>query len=85
MDMRTNRLVLLAADCSWLFRGVWLGRSWSSRPPRWRAGLAATLSSVAVACHMAWRFSLVHVSLEAGVSAWALRHNLSLLGGAVTL
>ena len=80
MDMRTNRLVLLAADSSWLFRGVWLGRSWSSRLPRWRAGLAATLAGVAVVWHMAWHFSLVHVSLVAGVSAWTLCHSFSLLG-----
>ena len=42
-------------------------------------------SGVAVAWHMAWRSSLVHVSLVAGVPAWALRYSFSLLGGAVPL
>ena len=42
-------------------------------------------SCVAVAWHMAWCFSLVHVSLVAGIFAWALRYFFSLLGGAVPL
>ena len=37
-------------------------------------------SSVAVAWHMAWRSSLVHVSLVTGVPAWALRHSFSFSG-----
>ena len=38
------------------------------------------LAGVAVVWHMAWHFSLVHVSLVAGVSAWTLCHGFSLLG-----